>query len=238
MSHSNKLPSFLKPSKTTLHYSQHGRPYLATVSDSGTWINSQGTDFLFAFVEEGWDSTFKTQIGVAFETALNIPNLIKKAVLDTSGQTVVDGLYLQNQPAMTKAMNSIKGMAMTTADTSGNSGTNTAVQINLEFFAQVLAGLEGDISSISSYLTNSMATFQTQLSNTSSTDNFGTIIGLVSGLPELGVITTSFQYVFANGSEQTFVVKSNCHSSQQETYNYNYTNVTYVYDPLGLQAKK
>lgn len=90
--------------------------------------------------------------------ALTMSNKIKDAVKNTAGQTVVNGLYLLDQPSMTDAMNSIPGMGMTTVDQNRESGSGTATSINGEFFAAILGGLSGNVEPMMEYLNTSMGT--------------------------------------------------------------------------------
>lgn len=207
------------------------RDYIVTLTDNGQWMHAPGTDFLFAYIEDSWSAELKDAVAKAFTTALTMSSVIKKAVLDTSGQTVENGLYLLDQPAMTTAMNSIDGMGETNADTSSKSGDGTAVSINAEFFAAVLAGLGGDVEPLMVYLTEEMSNVQAQTKKSAVTDTFGTIIGLISVMPELDVVTTAFQYAFSSSSTAEWFVHVICGSVEHYSYDYTYTVVNYNYDP-------
>jgi hypothetical protein len=93
------------------------RDYIVTLTDTGQWMHAPGTDFLFAYIANDWSSTLKDAVAKAFTHALTMSSVIKRAVLDTSGQAVVNGLYLLDQAAMTTAMNSIDGMGETDVNT-------------------------------------------------------------------------------------------------------------------------
>lgn len=114
--------------------------------------------FLFAFIQKDWSPALKESVGSAFQMALTMSNKIKDAVKNTAGQTVVNGLYLLDQPSMTDAMNSIPGMGMTTVDQNRESGSGTATSINGEFFAAILGGLSGNVEPMMEYLNTSMGT--------------------------------------------------------------------------------
>ena len=208
-----------------------GRDYFVLDTEGGQWFHSPGSDFLFAFAPEKWDPGTKKQVVDAFKSALSMSTTIKKAVEATSHQTVVQGLYLEDQSSMTDAMNSIEGMGMTSANQGGESGQGTATSINAEFFAAILGGLGGDIAPIMGYLNSQMANIQVQTGKTTVTKNFGTVIGMISVMPELDVVTTTFQYVFSGDETSHWFVNTNCGSHEQYSYDYTYTAVEYNYDP-------
>jgi hypothetical protein len=205
------------------------RDYIVTLTDTGQWMHAPGTDFLFAYIANDWSSTLKDAVAKAFTHALTMSSVIKRAVLDTSGQAVVNGLYLLDQAAMTTAMNSIDGMGETDVNSNTESGEGTAVSINAEFFAAVLAGLGGDIEPIMAYLTNEMGNVQAQTSKSHVTATFGTLIGLISVMPELNVVTTTFQYAFSSSTTAEWFVKVICGSVEHYSYDYSYTVVNYNY---------
>ncbi len=205
--------------------------YLVTLTDSGKWLHAPGSDFLFAYVDSSWPPDVTAAVTKAFEKALGMSTTIKAAVLSTSGQTVVNGLYLLDQAAMTEAMNTIDGMGMTAVSQDTQQGSGTAVTINGEFFAAVLGGLGGDVAPLLTYLTTEMGDVQAQTKGSTVTSTFGTIIGLISVMPVLNVPVTSFQYVYSSASVSTWFVGVNCGSVEQQSYDYTYTTVEYNYSP-------
>lgn len=205
--------------------------YQVTIIDEGEWIHSQGTDFLFAFLKKSWSDQFKAKLGKAFTTGLTVPNKIKESVKKNSGQDVVNGLYIQDEAAMTKAMNDIPGMSQTGASRHHEEGEDIVTVITEKFFGAVLATLGGNVKPISTYLTSKMADFQAQLKETKVDDKFGTVIGLISGIPEFDVVTTTFKYVYSSASTASWVVETSCSSTQKTSYNYDYTVVDYLYNP-------
>lgn len=205
--------------------------YIVTLTDSGQWMHSPGTDFLFAYIEDDWSTDLKTQVTAAFVKALSMSSAIKQAVLATSGQAVENGLYLLDQASMTKAMNSIPGMGETAVKEQEESGSGTAVSINKQFFTAILAGLTGNVEPILDYLTQGMADVQAQTSKSTVTDKFGTVIGLVSVMPVLNVVTTTFKYAYSSAETSHWFVSVMCGSSEHYSYDYSYTAVDYNYAP-------
>jgi hypothetical protein len=205
--------------------------YIVTLTDDGQWMHSPGSDFLFAYIQNDWSAELKDAVAQAFTTALTMSSVIKQAVLDTSGQTVENGLYLLDQAAMTTAMNSINGMGETGVGTGGKAGDGTAVSINKEFFAAVLAGLGGDVEPLMVYLTEEMSDVQAQTKKSEVTDTFGTVIGFISVMPELNVVTTTFRYAFSTASTAEWFVKVICGSVEHYSYDYSYITVDYNYIP-------
>ena len=141
-----------------------------------------------------------------------------------------NGLYLMNQAAMTKAMNSIDGMGETSADQKHEQGSGTAISINQQFFAAILAGLGGDVEPMMAYLTEEMGNVQAQTKQSTVTENFGTVIGLISVMPVLETPVTTFQYVFSSSETSKWFVDVVCVGVEHYSYNYNYTVVNYNYD--------
>ncbi len=205
--------------------------YIVTLTESGQWLHAPGTDFLFAYIENDWTADLKADVTTAFKQALGMSSEIKEAVQKTSGQTVENGLYLLAQTAMTTAMNSIDGMGETSVSSNQESGQGTAASINQQFFTAILAGLSGDTAPIMTYLTEEMGAVQAQTQQSQVTDTFGTVIGLISVMPELGVVTTTFQYAFSSATTATWFVGVNCGSVERYSYDYSYTVVNYNYDP-------
>jgi hypothetical protein len=204
--------------------------FLATnASSTGKWIHAPSTDYVFAYLFDNWPQDVVAKITGAFTDALAMSSKIKDAVKATSGQQVVNGLYVLDQEAMTKAMNSITGMGMTAASQHNQSGSGTPSAIVNAFFQSVLAGLGGDVSPMSTYLHQKMADQQTTAEGVTST-TLGTVIGLVSLMPVLNVPVTTFTYAFITGESKTWFTKVRCHDPQQhQSYDYNYTAVNYNY---------
>lgn len=207
--------------------------YHVTLTESGKWLHAPGSDFLFAYLESNWPPDVQASVTKAFETALGMSSAIKAAVKETSGQDVVKGLYLLDQAAMTEAMNSIDGMGQTSVDQNGESGSGTAVSINHEFFAAILGGLGGDVEPLMKYLTAEMGDVQAQTKESTVTDQFGTLVGLISVMPVLNVPVTSFQYVYSSSSTSEWFVSVTCGSIENYSYDYKYTVVEYNYDKPG-----
>jgi hypothetical protein len=206
--------------------------YVVTLTDSGKWLNAPGSDFLFAYIDSSWPPELAQNVGKAFEAALKMPTVIKEAVLKTSGQAVENGLYLLNQSAMTSAMNSIQGMGMTSVDQQHQSGDGTAVEINKELFTAILGGLGGDVTPLLTYLTSQMQNIQAQTKRSKVTEDFGTVIGLVSVMPVLNVVETNFQFVYSSEETSHWFVSVNCGGSAEHySYDYQYTVVKYAYTP-------
>ena len=205
--------------------------YKVTLTESGKWYHAEGSDFVFAYLETEWPADVKQAVTTAFEAALKMPTQIKAAVKSTSGQDVVGGLYLQNQAAMTKAMNSIDGMGMTSSTQNEEQGSGTAFSINQDFFNAVLGGLSGDVAPMMNYLTSQMGDLQATTKQSTESDVFGTVIGMISVMPVLNVPVTTFRYVFSDDQTRTWFVSIPCGSSENQSYDYSYTAVDYNYSP-------
>jgi hypothetical protein len=205
--------------------------YEVTLTESGEWFHAEGSDFLFAYVDNSWPEVLKKQVGDAFKQALEVSSLIKKAVLDTSGQKVENGLYLLDQNGMTAAMNAIPGMGETSVDSNEESGSGTAVSINAQFFTSILAGLSGDVAPILGYLNNEMGGLQAQTQQSEVTSTFGTVIGLVSAIEELEDVVTTFEYAFSSAQTAEWFTSVPCGSEHDYSYDYKYQVVRYNYLP-------
>lgn len=211
---------------------EHPLTYRVTLTDAGEWMHSEGSDFLFAYIPTSWDAGTKEAVKGAFVKALTMSTTIKAAVLTESGKAVEGGLYLLDEPTMTRAMTSIDGMGITGADQQQQSGSGTAVTITGEFFSAVLGGLGGDVAPLLAYLTTQMGDVQAETRQAKSVEDFGTVIGLISVMPGLDVVTTTFQYVYSSEETSAWFVKVNCGSAKHESYDYRYTVVDYNYAPI------
>ena len=206
--------------------------YRVLITETGSWLHAPGSDFLFAFIENDWSPNVQASVTKAFTDALKMSSDIKAAVQTTSGQDVVNGLYLLDQPAMTKAMNSINGMGQTSVDQKSESGSGTTIEINQAFFNAILGGLGGDVAPMLAYLTEEMGAVQAQTKKSTVTENFGTVVGFISVMPVLEVPVTSFQYVYSSQATSSWFVSVNCGSVQHYSYDYAFTVVNYNYiDP-------
>lgn len=204
--------------------------YQVTLTEGGAWMHAPGSDFLFAFIDDSWSSEVQEAVRKSFTQALQMSSVIKNSVKKTSGDDVVNGLYLLNQEAMTKAMNNIDGMGETSVDQQNQQGSGTAISINGEFFAAILGGLSGDVAPMLEYLTTQMGDVQAQTKKSTVTEDFGIVVGLISLMPELNIPVTSFQYVYSSSKTSEWFVKTNCSSTEHHSYNYSYTVVDYNYD--------
>ena len=207
--------------------------YNVFLTSTGQWMHAPSSNFLFAYIDNSWSAADKTAVAQAFKDALQMSTKIKNAVKATSGQDVVNGLYLLDQPAMTKAMNSIDGMGMTSAVKSHQAGSSTAVGITQEFFNSVLGGLGGDVAPMLKYLTTQMGDIQVEVKKNTSSKTFGIVIGLISLMPGLGIPITSFQYVYSSQATSSWFTKILCSSAEKHTYQYEYVVTNYNYNTPG-----
>ena len=83
---------------------------LATPTNSGKWLHGPDSDFMFAFLDNGWSAETTLAVTSAFTTGLRLLSVIKWAVKSTSGQDVVNGLYLLDEVGIALPMNSIDGI--------------------------------------------------------------------------------------------------------------------------------
>jgi hypothetical protein len=221
----------MRRQRRTVGQSQQGTPqtYIVTLTDTGSWLQAPGSDFVFAYIENNWPADVQAAVTAAFKAALKMPTAIKASVKATSGQDVVKGLYLLNQTAMTTAMNAIDGMGETEVTQAAEEGSGTALTITRDFFAAVLGGLGGDVEPMLSYLTTQMGDVQAQVKQSTVTDTFGTIVGMISVMPVLNVPVTTFKYVYSSQQTSTWFVSVPCGSVENQSYDYSYTSVAYNY---------
>ena len=209
--------------------------YRVTLTEKGQWIHAPGSDFLFAYLDAAWPKDLQDAIRTSFETALTLPSSIKAAVRKTSGEDVVDGLYLLDQPAMTKAMNTIDGMGETSVNQESQSGSGTALDINGQFFAAILGGVGGDVAPLMTYLTTEMGDLQAQTKRSTVTKDFGTMIGMISLMPVLNIPITTFQYIYSTTKVSTWFTDLVCASIDHQSYDYEYTIVSYNFTPPSVK---
>jgi hypothetical protein len=198
-------------------------------ADDGTWVHTEGSDYIFYYKFDAWTPEQNTIMGNAFVKAMQVPNKIKEAVLNTSGQVVVDGLYTLNQEAMTKAMNSIPGMSQTNVVKRSLNGNGTIKEANEQFFNDILSGVGGTVNPMRDYLNRSMAATQAAAGKTSP-QHLGTTITLLALVPGLNIALTSVVYAVSTASSAAVLITHKC-SDDETTFSYNvdYTKVGYSY---------
>ncbi len=204
-------------------------PQRVLTTSSGSWLHAPSSDFIFAYEPANMSASDKKALGKAFSDALPMSSKIKAAVKKTSSQDVVNGLYLLDQKAMTKAMNSIDGMGMTAAAKKHMAGDEKAEGITQDFFNSVLGALGGDVAPMLKYLQTQLGDVQAQKKKETTETTFGIVVGLISLMPGLGIPVTSFQYVFLDKSQSTEFEKILCFSSTSYTYKVDYTVANYNY---------
>ncbi|MEL6117166.1 hypothetical protein P0Y67_18310 [Photobacterium sp. SP02] len=210
-----------------------GIKFLETpASSDGSWIHTEGSDYIFYFKFNSWTDTQNKIMANAFLSALSLPNKIKQAVKDTSGQSVLDGLYTQDEAAMTKAMNNVNGMAQTSSNLANLSGNGTIRDANESFFQSVLSGVGGSVNPMMDYLNNAMAGTQAAAGNDNKAKHFGTTITLLALTPGLDIPVTTVIYAYTEAESASVLIKHKCKSDEQKfSYNVNYTKVGYLYQP-------
>jgi hypothetical protein len=128
-------------------------------------------------------------------------------------------------------MNAIDGMSLTGFDPNARSGSGTAPAIIADFFAAVLGGLGGDVMPMLSYLTTQMGNLQATVKQSTVTEAFGTVMGMISVMPVLNKVITSFRYVYSSQQTSAWFVSVPCGGVQNQSYNYSYMAVDYTYTP-------
>jgi hypothetical protein len=206
--------------------------FLTAQDANGTWLHSQGSDFVFGFLKNDWNSNFRGKVGTAFSNAQPVANIIKEAVKTTSGETIVNGLYLLDQTAMVKAMNSVPGMAQIAVNQKSLTGSGTSADLNNSFFQAILGGLGGAVTPMQNYLNSQMAGFQSDLKKSSVKTDFGTLIGFISGVEPFDTVTTNFTFAYTSANNANTVEKVKCgHDKTHYSWDINYTVVRFIYTP-------
>jgi hypothetical protein len=205
--------------------------YCVTPTKSGKWLHSCNANFLFAFISNKLSDREKAQLTETFEATLTLLPAIKNAVVDTVGKdALVDNLYFIDKNAMTKAMNSIPGMGMTSVDQSSKKADGTLISINLAFFSDILANLGGEVEPMQNYLFNEMKAVQSDAKRYGQAEYNGIVIGVISQMPIIGTQIISFQYIFvASKTKETFGTIT-CIKTDIYQFDYDYTRVSYNYN--------
>lgn len=205
--------------------------FLITPTATGKWIHAPGNDFLFAFEQDRWPDEAIKILREAYKKAMKLPVKIKEAVKKEVGQDVAEGVYVGDKAAIVKALNSIDGMGQTSWSEENMKGEDSVSTINLKFWSNALAALEGDVSALKDFLKERMSIFQTQLKRSQEAEHFGTIICLVSLAPDIWVPSISIRYVLSTARVRKWVEKVHCHDTQRQKYDFDFTVVDYLYDP-------
>jgi hypothetical protein len=217
--------------------------YVVTLTDPGegtpspgpvtAWKHSPGPDVTIAYPLDTDDAELKRLADKAFTQALKLPAAVKEAIKRLSGEEDGhNGLYLSDPTAIATAMNSIPGMAQTQTGPALDSGTGTAGSINLGFFSQLLGVDSVAVRPLQGYLQFAMSRVQYQATISKVAKDFGIIIGLVAGDPEIDEVATTVKYVYASSAAtREWFVNLDCSSQEERPYEYSYITLDFDYDP-------
>merc|ERR1712137_316781 len=173
--------------------------------EKGTWLYATTNDFAYAYLYPNWPAKFQEEITEAYKTLLTVFDSIKAAVKTATGNEVSYSFYLGSSADIVGAIDSIPGLAQSSDKPVTVSGTGSAVAITVDFMSKQLVPLAPATDPPSSYIFNrylaTMMQFQEQLEASADGQEFGTLIGFVSGIPALNVITYTFKYIYAQPTE-------------------------------------
>ncbi|WP_298512236.1 hypothetical protein [uncultured Kordia sp.] len=200
------------------------------INNDGTWIHSEGSDYIFYYRFDSWNEEQKEVMRSAFIRALQVPNKIKEAVKETSGEEVVNGLYTSNSQAMIKALNTITGMSQTNAVKRQLIGNGTIQDANAQLFNDILSGVGGTVNPMRDYLNRAMAATQATAAGNTTAQHLGTTITLLSLVPGLNIALTSVVYAVSTATSAAVLIKHKCsNNTTRFSYNVDYTKVGYSY---------
>ncbi len=203
--------------------------YTVTSTDSGKWLIAVGSVQLFTFIKNEWPHAIKVNVTQKYEAALAISAEITESVKKKDEKDIAGGLFILDQLAMTKAMNSIDGMGMTSAANKKMNGTGTAGGVTKDFFNTILGALDGNVTPILEHLQKQLGQIQTLKKQNTSKSTFGIVVGLISLMPTLDIPITTFQYVYLDKSQSSEFEKFHCLSSRSYSYKIDYTVDYYNY---------
>lgn len=199
-------------------------------TDDGTWIHTEGSDYIFYYKFDSWTDEQNKIMADAFLRGMQVPNLIKKSVKDTSGDDVKNGLYTLNEEAMVKALNNIDGMSQTNVVQRNLSGDGTVQKANEQLFNDILSGVGGSVNPMRDYLNRSMAATQATAADKPNASHLGTTITLLALVPGLNIALTSVVYAVSTAKSAGVLVKHKCSDDTTSfSYSVDYTKVGYSY---------
>lgn len=199
-------------------------------NNDGTWIHTQGSDYIFYYRFDSWNEEQQKIMREAFIRGMQVPNKIKDAVRATSGGEVVNGLYTLNTEAMIRALNTIPGMSQTNAIKRQLIGNGTVQDANAQLFNDILSGVGGTVNPMRDYLNRAMAATQATAAGNTSAQHLGTTITLLSLVPGLNIPLTSVVYAVSTATSAAVLVKHKCsNNTTRFSYNVDYTKVGYLY---------
>jgi hypothetical protein len=179
-------------------------------NDDGEWLHAAGNNFAFYYKLDIWTEKQNNIMSTAFLAALDVPNLVKEAILTTSGTEVSEGAYTSDAEAMTKAMNSIPGMSQTSSGDNTLSGNGTVQQANEQMFNSLLAGVGGPVNPMRDYLNSTMAVNQGIFGANPSYRHYGTYMMLIALVPGLDIPVTTGLYAVSTSTSAAVLVKHKC----------------------------
>ena len=196
-------------------------------TSEGKWEKARtSTAFTFCWIPDKENPEIKQKLRSAFVEGQQLDKKINNALKRMNAK---NGLYLAHEKEMIKALNSIDGLNQHDNNTIRKKGSKTTVEITKEFFKMVLAGLQGNVSSIEKFLTEEMKSLHVTAGENHEAQKMGILLILISvkcGMPNIDV-----KYVYVSEEFKDWFVKTPCHTIEKQSYNMEYTYVNFSYNP-------
>ena len=196
-------------------------------ASEGSWKKVRtSTAFTFCWIPDKENPEIKQKLRSAFVEGQQLDKKINNALKRMNAK---NGLYLAHEKEMIKALNSIDGLNQHDNNTIRKKGSKTTVEITKEFFKMVLAGLQGNVSSIKKFLTEEMKSLHVTAKEHQDAEKFGILFILVSlncGMPSIDV-----KYAYISEESKDFFVQASCSKTEKQSYNVEYTIVEFSYNP-------
>jgi hypothetical protein len=209
-------------------------PYCIKPAQGAAWLHTCNEKLLLAFIPNGADDDVDKKLFAAFEHALALFTEIREELKKDSSKApyqddaFVEGLYLVDVAAMTKAMSTIEGMSQTATGTITPTYGGSPAAVTLKFMETVLGDSSGNLDYLQAYLLKYMTTIQWHARN-STADTIGILTGFVAYNGLLEKTATTFTYVTATTATKERFESIDCTSANLERYTYTLSTVTFEY---------
>ncbi len=202
--------------------------YHVTLTPKGKWLWADRPGLAFAFIDATLEASLAARVTSAFETALGLfPALAAAVTAEHGSGAIAGGVYLLDQSAMTRAINTVPGIAMTKLEQDKLSVTATAAQANLDFFTGRLTDLVGEVKPLAPGLNQAMADLQAALGEAKGLSDFGILIATVGLMPVLNVPITTLQYISLGADQRPAFEAASCADAKTHRFDFRFSVADY-----------
>lgn len=201
--------------------------YDTITTSKGRWLCSTGEDILIAYIDNSWSKDDQEGVLVKFLATTETLSSIKNAVQNSTGQTVINGLYGLNEQQMTRCMNSLKDLGKASSKRHKMRDKGTSKDVIKKLLTTVIPDLAEDTSQISKYFEDKLNKAQSQIAKNYSMRSYGIMIGTITLDRLFKVPRIYYKYASCSNHYRNWLVDLNCEYPSYDYYNFEYTLAVY-----------